>query len=86
MSDQRVIKVSDLNKIIDDKIKGYENTAEEAIQEYGNPDRADVLLGQAEALKDLQITINDPSAIEDVSENIQQTNSVIEAKKIIDNE
>jgi len=86
MSDSRSIRLEDLNKIIDDKIKEYESAAEECIQELEDSVKRDENLAKAEALSDLKIDINDPSPIVDTSENIDQTKAVISASKIINNE
>lgn len=83
MSDSRMISIDELNKMIDDKIREYKNTAEECFQELDNPERGNELLAQVSVLQDLKIEINDPQSIVNVSQNIQQTVAVIEAKNII---
>lgn len=83
---QRLIALDKLNEIIDDNIKRYENEAEEAIQEYSDEERANKNFGKIEGLNDLKIQINEPEEIEDVSQNVQQTINVHDAKKIIDDE
>lgn len=83
MSDERVIKVSVLNKRIDELIKEYENEAEDRIQEYGDEDGASESFGKIKALQDLKIELNDPQCITDPKETVQQSLNLIEANNII---
>lgn len=68
MSDKRMIPLDQINKMIDERVKEYESDHEDE---------------KAEALNDFKIDINDPQAIEDVTENVDQTIHVEHAKKII---
>lgn len=84
MSDNRVIPLVELNKMIDEKVKEYNEQAGENYRASDN-EEFDRATAKAEALEDLKIDINDPQAFENVSENIQQTINVVDTKKIIDN-
>lgn len=86
MSDSRMISLDELNKVIDDKVREYENTAEECFQELENPERGDQYLAKVEALTVLKIEINEPKPIVNVSENVQQTSNVITTQNIVNNE
>lgn len=45
-----------------------------------------IISGKIEILEELKIDLNDPEAVEDITENVQQTLNVIETKKIIGDE
>jgi len=83
MTAETYISLSALNNYIDQKVREYDNCAQECIQEMGDQEQSDKCSAKSEALNDLKIDINDPRHIEDVSENMQQTSNVITAKNII---
>jgi hypothetical protein len=83
MSDSRMISLDEFNQLIDEKIKEYENSAEDAIQEYSDEERGNELLAKAHALGELKIEINEPKEIVNVSENVQQTSNVITTQNIV---
>lgn len=86
MSDDRIIKIADLNKRIDDLIKQYESEAEDRIQEYEDKEGAEKYFAKIEALIELKIELNDPEPATDLEENVQQSLNIIEANKIIKDE
>lgn len=49
----------DLIEFINQRVKEYENTAEECVQELGDEERADQYIAKAEALKELRDDIVD---------------------------
>jgi hypothetical protein len=69
-----------INKWLDDIIQIYREDAEEEIKdslEYK------LLMAKIEAMQELKTDLNEPKPIINVSENIQQTVNVEEAKNII---
>jgi hypothetical protein len=69
-----------INKWLDDIIQIYREDAEEEIKdslEYK------LLMAKIEAMQELKTDLNEPQPIINVSENIQQTVNVEEAKNII---
>jgi hypothetical protein len=79
----RIISLDKVNDIIDDKVRQYENAAEEAIQEYEDEARGNELLAKAQALTDFKIEINDPEPATNLTENVQQSLNLIETDKLI---
>lgn len=85
----RSISIEELNKRIDRLISECEACEKEEIENrskgvdgiWTNSWRPKI-----EILNELKIDLNDPEAVEDITENVQQTLNVIETKKIIDNE
>lgn len=80
------ITIEELNKRIDTLIAEYNSSAEEYFQEIEDEQKGNECLAKVEALQDLKIDLNDPEAVEDITENVQQTLNVIETKKIIGDE
>lgn len=81
----RSISIEELNKRIDAKNREYEEDEAEA-KKRGDYALANQYFAMIKALHELKIDLNDPEAVEDITENVQQTLNVIETKKIIDNE
>lgn len=78
------ITIEELNKRIDALISDYNKELNVgAMQNSLSPVAQSNLSGKIEALEDLKIDLNDPEAVEDITENVQQTLNVIETKKII---
>jgi hypothetical protein len=72
-----------INKWFDEIIQCYQEDAEEEIKdslEYK------LIMAKIEAMQELKTDLNEPKPIINVSENIQQTVNVQEAKNIINNE
>jgi hypothetical protein len=72
-----------INKWLDEIIQCYQEDAEEEIKDSLEHK---ILMAKIEAIQELKTDLNDPQPIINVSENIQQTVNVQEAKNIINNE
>lgn len=83
MSDDRVIKIAELNKRIDELINGYESELQAVIDEGRQWENKVSFSDKIDALQELKIELNNPEPATDLTETVQQSLNLIEAKNII---